>query len=128
MSGARIYVELLRVGARGPIYRARLGSPVGDVLVKRSTEPLLAGARVLVSQGVTGILELWDSQRPYPRLYGDIALLAKLSVKEDEKTSPTFRVWRPFPVAPSWSKSAVRAKKLALRPSEPPPADGGNDL
>lgn len=83
MSGyLRIYIELRGHGARGPRYQARMNKLDGMVIVESSTEPLLDAARVLLSKGVTGRLEMWDRARPFPRLCGDIEQLAKLTVSE----------------------------------------------
>jgi hypothetical protein len=73
----RLYIEPLSIGARGPRCRVSLGSPTGPILVKASTEPSLAGARALQARGITGNVELWDNERPFPRTRGRIEELSK---------------------------------------------------
>ena len=75
----KIYIKVLKTPGH---YEARLGSPVGEVLCPSTRTPLLDGCRVLASHGLTGPVELWDSERPYPRMRADIAKAAKLTVKE----------------------------------------------
>lgn len=86
MSGhLRIYAELRGYGARGPRYQVRMNKPDGMVIVNATTEPLFAAARVLLSKGVTGKLQLWDSRRPYCRLQGEIERLAGMTVSEGDR-------------------------------------------
>jgi hypothetical protein len=80
-----------------PHYVARLHGPAGEIIVKDTPIPFLDAARILLQRGVTGILELWDSERPYPRMRGDIAEMAKLTVVENDKTGPLFGKYQPFP-------------------------------
>lgn len=83
MSGhLRIYIELRGHGARGPRYRVRMNKPDGMVIIDATTEPLYDAARVLLSKDIIGKIEMWDRQRPYCRLRGDIETLAKLTVSE----------------------------------------------
>lgn len=85
MSGhLRIYAELRGYGARGPRYQVRMNRPDGMVIVDATVEPLLATARLLLSRGITGKLQLWDSVRPFCRLQGDIERLAQWTVAEDQ--------------------------------------------
>lgn len=85
MSGhLRIYAELRGHGARGPRYQVRMNKPDGMVIVNATTEPLFAAARVLLSKGVTGKLQLWDAIRPYCRLQGEIERLASMTVSEGD--------------------------------------------
>ena len=108
--------QLQRYTNRGPVYQARLDSPEGPLLVNSSLEPEFAASRVLVSRGITGRIEIWDSERPYPRTSGEIEKLAKLTVREDENTPPTLRAWMPFAVATGGPKSAKRGSGLPSTP------------
>jgi hypothetical protein len=96
----RIYIDgLPRYTNRGARYVVRLQD--GPVLLTDAAEPLTDGARALVALGITGSVELWDAERPYPQISGDIERLAGITVKDDRKTSPRFAPWRPFaPDAP----------------------------
>ena len=84
-------------GARGPRSRVHLGSPSGPVLVDASIQPLLDGARALLCRGITGDVELWDNERPFPRMRGKIEELSKWRVKENSSVSPTFVPYEPIP-------------------------------
>lgn len=85
MSGhLRVYAELRGYGARGARYLVRMNRPDGMVIVNATTEPLFAAARVLLSKGVTGKLQLWDRSRPYCRMQGDIERLAGMTVSEGD--------------------------------------------
>src|SRR5438046_2192148 len=95
----RIYLDLPpRHSSRGPRYTSRLGSPAGEVIVTNTLTPLYVSARVLLTRGITGRLEMWDAKRSCARMAGDIAKLAKLRVEESETISPTVRRWKAFPV------------------------------
>ena len=93
----RLYIEPLRIGARGPRSRVHLNSPSGPVLVDASIQPLLDGARALLCRGITGDVELWDNERPFPRMRGKIEELSKWRVKENNRVSPTFVPYEPIP-------------------------------
>lgn len=85
MSGPlRAYIELRGHGARGPRYQVRMNKPDGLVLIDATTEPLFDVARALLSRGITGKLQIWDSIRPYWRMQGDIERLAGLTVSEGQ--------------------------------------------
>jgi hypothetical protein len=98
-----IYVNRVRITARGALYEARLNSPIGPILIGLSPEPMLAACRALVAMGRSGPAEVWDAKRPFPRLSGDIAQLARLTVDENRRG---FRRWQPFPVRASGEFSA----------------------
>ncbi len=116
LNATRIYIGKPRISKRGPLYCARLGSPEGPVLVRSTLEPLLAGARALLARGITGQAELWDDETPYARISGDIEELAKLTVREDETTSPTFVRWRAFPAARQRSRKPESGSGLSPYP------------
>ena len=108
----RIYLDLpprLR-RERSPGYTARLDSPDGPVLVEDcSSGVIYAAARALLAHGMRGRVEMWDSERPYPRLSGDIEKLAKWTIREDRKTGPKLARWKPFPEARCAPKQGVTA-------------------
>jgi hypothetical protein len=109
----RIYLDVPpRTSAKGPRYTARLGSPFGELLVRDSLVPFCDTARVLLARGVQGGIEMWDPERPFPRLRGLIEDFARLTVREDERTGPQFVPWRPFPAARERSRTADRPAKL----------------
>jgi hypothetical protein len=77
---------------RGPQYSV---SFEGQQIVATSVTPFLDAARALKARGLTGRLEMWDHERPYPRMRGDIEKAAGLRVKEGDE-SPKFAPWVPF--------------------------------
>src|SRR5262249_26125061 len=96
--------------------RNRLGGPEGDVLVERTTNPLVTSCRALMARGITGPFETWKPGIDYPLMRGDIQAPGALSIKKDADpkgaTHPTFRMWEPYN-APS-----ARRSSLALRPRQ----------
>lgn len=85
----RIYVTCDRYGQRGPLYTARLSSSDGEVLVAGTTEPALDAARVLIARGFdpASTLEMWDGERPFPRLHGVLEVMAGQTVIESKDRS-----------------------------------------
>jgi hypothetical protein len=104
----RIFIECQ---GHGPRYRVRLNKPDGVIIVESSKQPLLDAARVLMTQGFAGQVQMHDMPRPDPcwlqscRMSGEIERLAKLTVNE---ARCTFRRWQPFPVYGSGQISAKR--------------------
>ena len=85
MSGhLRIFIEQRGHGARGPRFTVRLNRADGAVLIDGTNEPLHDAARLLLSKGITGRLQMWDGVRPYWRLQGDIERLAAVTVSEGQ--------------------------------------------
>jgi hypothetical protein len=103
MTITRIFISRVRITARGASYEARLDSPFGPILVGLSPEPMFAACRALVAMGRSRRVEVYDAKRPFPRMSGDIATLAKLTVDESRRG---FRTWTPFPVRGSGEISA----------------------
>lgn len=95
----RIYITCTGYGKRGPLYTARLGSAQGEVLVSNTIQPALDSARVLVRRGADplGILEMWDTDRPYPRLTGQLGRMAGQTIMErDNRSGPAFEKFKTF--------------------------------
>lgn len=83
----RIYTRLVSsASSRGPLYEAIFQD---EVIIARSPQPFLDGCRVLSERGYRGAVELWDYERPYPRMRGLIEAAAQLAV--DETGTPRFR-------------------------------------
>lgn len=87
----KIYIKQKSYGQRGPMYRVEHD---GEVLVASTAVPFFDGARALAAKGLTGAFEMWDHERPYPRMTGSIETAAKLTVWEGEKC-PAVRKWEP---------------------------------
>lgn len=80
----RIFIELRGCGARGLRYRVRMNERHGLVIIESTTEPLFEAARLLLSEGIVGKIEMWDCCRTFPRMRGDIARLASMTVSEGQ--------------------------------------------
>src|SRR3954451_7279849 len=81
----RIFLDLPpRTSAKGLRYSVRLLSHDGELLVQDSLVPFCDAARALLARGVRGEMELWDDERSFPRMRGDIEEYARLTVREDE--------------------------------------------
>jgi len=87
----KIYIKQIRYGIRGPIYQVEHN---GAELLSGTAVPFFDGARALAAKGLTGAFEMWDHERPYPRMMGVIEKAAQLTVREGE-ARPTFRKWEP---------------------------------
>jgi len=87
----KIYITQVSYGSRGPIYRVE---HEGEVLVKGAPVPLFDGARALAAKGITGNFEMWDHERPYPRMKSVVEEAAKLTISEGERR-PTVVKWTP---------------------------------
>ncbi len=82
-----------RRSSQGPLFNANYG---GQVIVTGSTEPCLAGARILKARGLTGRLEMWDTVLPYCRFHTDIDKAAGLTIEEGDGL-PRLRKYRVHP-------------------------------
>ena len=87
----KIYITNKGHGTRGPLYRVEYE---GEELVAGTATPFCDGARALAARGLTGALEMWDHERPYPRMLGTIEGAAKLTVNEGERL-PRFAKYFP---------------------------------
>jgi len=97
MSPLRGYMHIIaKYSKRGPLYAVTVNE---EVIIQRSAQPFLDAARVLLARGYSGVFQLWDSTRAYPRMQGEIELAAALAV--DEAGTPRFRNhrqhWRQAP-------------------------------
>lgn len=81
MSGhLRVFIGTPRPGARGLLYDCHMNTVDGLTIVAGTIQPLFDTARALAAKGVKGELELWDAQRPFPRMRGDIERMARMTV------------------------------------------------
>lgn len=81
------------LGTRGRRYDVKYE---GSVVVTGTLMPLLDGCRALAGLGLSGPVELWDTERPYPRMRSTVQAGALLSVTEGERSAARFIPWRPF--------------------------------
>jgi hypothetical protein len=69
----------------------------GETIVSNSRVPECDAARFLLAKGITGQLTMLDSKTGKPRTSIDIEKAAKLTVLENERSSPRFVKWSPWP-------------------------------
>ena len=84
---SRIVIEPTSIrGERGQYYRVYFE---GAVLIEDTWNPELEACRALVARGITGRLEVWRSDKPYPGLiFPDIEEGARWTVVENDKEGP----------------------------------------
>lgn len=94
-STVRVTIRPTSLGNRGQVYSVFLD---GQLLIERTLDPTPETCRLLSSRGQAGRLEVWDEERPYPRLIvHDLVKAAGLTVSETERHGPRFRRYKPFP-------------------------------
>jgi hypothetical protein len=87
----RVDVQVVRYGARGPVYRVRYAD---EVLIDGCRCPLLDSCRALLAKGINrGRVELWRSGKASWDLAVDITVGAKLTVVETETEGPRLGKW-----------------------------------
>lgn len=116
----RVHIGRPRYTDRGALYGVTFD---GEVIVAAPTMPALDAARVLKARGYTGAIELWDADRPYPRMTADIDTAAGITVEEGSKAGLRFRTWKAFPVGTGRQFSAPRLPQVGL-PTPTLPAAG----
>lgn len=89
-----------------------------EIIVTASVQPFFDAARVLRSRGKKGMIEMWDEDRPYPRMSSTIEAASRLTVVEGDRRL-RLEVWNgPFPVrgeiakAHSGSAGTPRSKMI----------------
>ena len=68
----------------------------GEKILTRVVEPLFAACRVLKERELTGTVEMWDRERPFPRMVMRIERGAGLAVDDGEQ-GPKITKFKPFP-------------------------------
>ena len=126
MSALKLFLSTSTNSAKGPRYDVRIGSPLGEILIRRSIMPLLDSARALAAMGLTsGEIQLWDAHRPFPRISGKIERLARLAIEETDKRKFGFKPWKPFGVRTGSQKSPFKPRGVPdLPPTARPPTFG----
>jgi hypothetical protein len=90
----RIEVQVIRYGARGPIYRVMCA---GEVLIEACKCPLFDSCRALLAQGITGRLELWRPGKTTFDAACDVQVGAQYTIIETETVSLRLAKWVPAP-------------------------------
>jgi hypothetical protein len=81
----RIDVQIIRYGARRPVYRITYA---GEVLINASRCPLFDSCRALLARGITGRLELWRPGKTTFDAACDIEVGAQWTILETDTEFP----------------------------------------
>jgi hypothetical protein len=98
----RIEVQIIRYGARGPVYRVMYAA---EVLLEH-WNPEFEACRALLARGITGKLETWRPGGSFPAQTLDIEKTAKLTVEESDTVSVRMVRWKPFAAGAGSRKTA----------------------
>ena len=99
-----IVIHLSHYTKRGPVYDAYLNG----TLLCSSRTPFLDGARLLLSQGYPAktVLRMRHEGSEHWSLQASIGKAAKLSVRDDRSSGPTFRAYEAMETGGSGSITA----------------------
>lgn len=110
-SPLRIFIDPVKVTSRGQGYSVSFN---GETIITKTHDPAFSACRHFVALGYRGRLEMWDNERPYPRLVvHDIEKAARLTVSETERHGP--RIVRYDPM----SDEQRKVLRMADKQSEP---------
>lgn len=96
---ARIFLQRVGIGAKGPTYDAfdaGIDGKPANRLVTRSRTPALDVARIFADLGVVGGLEVWHIGGKSPAIFLDIETAAGLRIIASETQGPRFAPYRPY--------------------------------
>lgn len=86
LSFLRVFIDPVKTTSKGQSYSVTFN---GETIIINTRNPAGDACRYLLSQGHQGRMEMWDKERPYPRLvFHDIAKAAWLTVSENERHGP----------------------------------------
>lgn len=86
LSPLRVFIDPMKVTSRGQGYSVSFN---GVTIITNTRDPGPDACRYLVALGYQGRMEMWDNERPYPRLvFHDIEKAARLTVSETERHGP----------------------------------------
>ena len=83
----KILIEPFKAGHKGQHYQVTFQD---EVILDSTTNPELDACRVLLAKGITGRLETWRRDLPYPCMILDIEKAAKRSVRDNRFGTPVF--------------------------------------
>lgn len=93
LSPLRVFIHPLKITSRGQGYSVSFN---GETIITNTRNPAADACRHLVALGHRGRMEVWDNERPYPRLvFPDIEKAVGLAVSENEHHGPRIICYRP---------------------------------
>ncbi|WP_242218933.1 hypothetical protein [Shinella zoogloeoides] len=94
ISTTKIVIKPVHLDKRGQNYSVSLEA---KTLITKTRNPTADACRRLVALGLSGRLEVWDDERPFPRMViPDISRAAKLTVAEGAAHGPRIVPYQPF--------------------------------
>src|SRR3712207_2799 len=78
-------------------------------MLRGNRQPFHDGARALLERGITGPFEIWDAERPYLRMAGDVETAAGLTVEEADAGGIRVRRRKPHLRRDGRPQNAVQA-------------------
>lgn len=87
-----------RRGNLNALYRVRLASDDGEILLQGVRTPLFDAARELLRRGIepSTMLVMRHKGSPITAMWGTVGRLATLTVTEGDKKGPVITAWKPF--------------------------------
>lgn len=114
LSPLRVFIAPVKITSRGQGYSVSFN---GETIITSTRNPEFDACRHLVELGYQGRMEMWDNERPYPRMVvHDIEKAARLTVSETERHGP--RIVRYDPLS---DEQRQRLKATHKNRSEPEP-------
>jgi len=93
-SPLRVFIDPVKITSRGQGYSVSFNS---ETIITNTRNPAADAGRHLAALGHRGRMEVWDNERPYPRLvFHDIEKAAGLTVVENEHHGPRIVRYRPI--------------------------------
>lgn len=112
LSPLRVFIDPVKVTSRGQGYSVSFN---GETIITNTRDPAFYACRHLAELGYQGRMEMWDNERPYPRLViHDIEKAARLTVSETERHGP--RIVRYAPMSDEQRKVLRRTDKHHSKP------------
>ncbi|WFU49029.1 hypothetical protein [Sinorhizobium terangae] len=85
-SPLRVFIDPVKITKKGQGYSVSFN---GEIIITNTRNPSGDACRHLVALGYRGRMEMWDNERPHPRMvFRDIERAARLKVAENERHGP----------------------------------------
>jgi hypothetical protein len=114
LSPLRVFIDPVKITGRGQGYSVSFN---GETIITNTRNPAADACRHLVALGYRGRMEMWENERPHPRLvFHDIKKAARLTVSETERHGP--RIVRYDPMS---DEHRQRLRAIDKHHSDPEP-------